>query len=368
MKRIALVVGTRPEAIKLGPVYRALANSGRAEPTVILSGQHGDILDPLIELFGLDRRIELGVLPDGDLVSFGGRLMSHMGRAFDAGEYDVVAVQGDTTSALIGAIVAAYQKRRVAHVEAGLRTPSIAEPFPEELNRRVISRAAHWHFAPTIGAADNLRRDATDGEILVVGNTVVDAALWTAAHRSTSALVHERFPTLRLRKYVVVTAHRRESFGPAMHGIAAAVAKIATRHPEFDIILPLHPNPNASDPFKAIVGEHPNVFMTEPLPYQLVIGLIAGAYAILTDSGGLQEEAPSFGVPVLVLREVTERPEGIAAGCSVLVGTAQERILDAFEMLVRQGLDHDARLMVGNPYGDGRSADRIAAALLEERS
>lgn len=366
MKRIALVVGTRPEAIKLGPVYRALADGRGAEPTVILSGQHGEVLDPLIQLFGLDRRIELGVLPDGDLVSFAGRLTSSMGRAFDAGQYDAVLVQGDTTSALVGAVVAAYQKRRVAHVEAGLRTPCISEPFPEELNRRIISRVARWHFAPTAGAADNLRREATDGEILVVGNTVVDAALWTAAHQSTAGLVHARFPTLRLRKYVVVTAHRRESFGPAMREIAEAVANIAIRYPELDIILPLHPNPNASGPFKAVVGEHPNVFMTEPLPYQLVVGLIAGAYAILTDSGGLQEEAPSFGVPVLVLREVTERPEGIAAGCSILVGTAQDRILNAFDALAREGVDHDALRMVANPYGDGQSAERIAAALLGE--
>lgn len=364
MLNIALVVGTRPEAIKLGPVYRALTESGRARPIAVLSGQHGAILEPLMQLFGLDRRIALDVQPEaGGLCSFAGRLMEAMGHLFNAQPFDAVVVQGDTTSALIAALSGVYRKVPVAHVEAGLRTADLNEPFPEEINRRVISRVARWHFAPTPLAVANLAGEGLTEQVFMVGNTVVDAAEWTVARPETAARVQDRFSALAGRPYVIVTAHRRESFGRPMHAIGEAVGILADRYPGIDFIVPLHPNPNASEPLRTMIGTRPNAHLTEPLPYQLMIGLIANALAILTDSGGLQEEAPTFGVPVLVLRNITERPEGIEAGCSTLVGTDTGVIVSAFQKLLAPS-SGKSRTPVINPYGDGQSARRICDTLV----
>lgn len=368
MLRIALVIGTRPEAIKLGPVYRALKELN-ADPIVVLTGQHGAILDPLIDLFSLHQRVTLDCQAgDGGLTDFSGRMLVEMGKLLFSRPFDALLVEGDTSSALIAALAAAYRKVPVGHVEAGLRTPDITEPFPEELNRRMISETSAWHFAPTPLAAANLRREGFEQEIHVVGNTVVDAALRIASLPETSAMVAERFPSVRKRGYFIVTAHRRESFGEPIREIGQALAALADRYPELDFIVPLHPNPNASVPLVDAIGKRPNIITTEPLPYQLMIGLISGAFAILTDSGGLQEEAPSFGVPVFVLRDVTERPEGVEVGCSVLVGTNKERILKAVARLVEKGIDHEERRAIANPYGDGCSASRIASILIQSLS
>jgi UDP-N-acetylglucosamine 2-epimerase (non-hydrolysing) len=248
----------------------------------------------------------------------------------------------------------------VGHVEAGLRTAGIDSPFPEELNRRMISEAARWHFAPTAWAAGNLRRESHHDEVHVVGNTVVDAALWTAARADRQAL--ERLvPGVGRRPFVLVTAHRRESFGRPMAEMAAAVEALAVRHSGVEFIVPLHPNPRAAAPFAERLADIANVRLTAPLPYPAMISLVADALLILTDSGGLQEEAPSFGVPVLVMREETERPEGLEAGCSRLVGTCARRISAAFEEALAAG----PRLAPANPYGDGRSAPRIAGILVD---
>lgn len=357
---IALIVGTRPEAIKLAPVYRALELAG-ASPVVVLTGQHEALLDPLIGLFGLDRRIDLAARVPGDtLTSFAARCLDRLGHCFAGEGFASVVVQGDTTSALVGAWAAAYAAIPVAHVEAGLRSGDLANPFPEELNRRMISETARWHFAPTVLAAENLRREGRGGDIHLVGNTVVDSALWVAGLRETRALVAERFPLLSGRQHMFVTAHRRESFGRPMVEIAEAIAQIAMLEPENELIVSLHPNPNASAPLAKRLCQVPNVQLTEPLSYPLTIGLIATASMILTDSGGLQEEAPSFGVPVLVLREVTERPEGIEMGCSRIAGTSTASIVGAFERWRADGHHCPA----ANPYGDGLSGQRIADVLV----
>ena len=357
---VALIVGTRPEAIKLAPVYRALELAGAA-PVVVLTGQHEALLDPMIALFELERRIDLRARIPGDtLTSFAARCIDRLASCYADESFVAVAVQGDTTSALAGALAAGYAQIPVAHVEAGLRSGDLANPFPEEMNRRMIAETAHWHFAPTSLAAENLRREGRTGHIHLVGNSVVDSALWVAARRETRALVLDRFPTLADRPHFLVTAHRRESFGRPMREIAEAIAAIAERERETEVIVALHPNPNASAPLAERLCGVPNVQLTEPLSYPLTIGLVATAAMILTDSGGLQEEAPSFGVPVLVLREVTERPEGIEAGCSRMAGTSTDGIVDAFERWRAEG----ERCAAANPYGDGRSGERIAEVLL----
>ena len=357
---IALIVGTRPEAIKLAPVYRALEQAA-AEPVVVLTGQHEALLDPLIALFGLERRIDLAAREPGDsLTSFAARCLDRLATCYADERFAAVVVQGDTSSALAGALAAAYAGIPVAHVEAGLRSGDLANPFPEELNRRMIAKTARWHFAPTSLAADNLLREGQGGDIHVVGNSVVDSALWVAGESQTRALVLERFPALADRPHLFVTAHRRESFGDAMSEIAEAIATIAEREPGTEVIVSLHPNPNASAPLARRLRGIRNIQLTEPLSYPLTIGLIATASMILTDSGGLQEEAPSFGVPVLVLREVTERPEGIEAGCSRIAGTSAAGIVAAFERWRQEG----HRCAAANPYGDGRSGERIADVLI----
>ncbi len=303
---------------------------------VVLTGQHEALLDPLIALFGLERRMDLGARIAGDtLTSFAARCLDRLAQCYADERFEAVVVQGDTTSALAGALAAAYAGIPVAHVEAGLRSGDLANPFPEEMNRRMIADTAHWHFAPTALAAENLRREGRSGHVHLVGTSVVDSALWVAERRETRALVLERFPMLGERPHLFVTAHRRESFGRPMSDIGEAIAQIAALEPGTEL-------------------------MTEPLSYPLAIGLIATAAMILTDSGGLQEEAPSFGVPVLVLREVTERPEGIEAGCSRMAGTSSVAIVDAFERWRADG----ERCGAANPYGDGRSGERIADILL----
>ncbi|HET9355092.1 MAG TPA: UDP-N-acetylglucosamine 2-epimerase (non-hydrolyzing) [Sphingomicrobium sp.] len=357
---VALIVGTRPEAIKLAPVYRALDAAGAA-PVVVLTGQHDALIDPLIALFGLERRIDLGARVPGDtLTSFAARCLERLGHCYADEQFSAVVVQGDTTSALAGALAAAYAGIPVAHVEAGLRSGDLSNPFPEEMNRRMIADTARWHFAPTTVAADNLHREGRSGDIHLVGNSVVDSALWVARRRETRALVLERFPKLAERPHMFVTAHRRESFGRPMRAIADAIGAIATREPETELIVALHPNPNASAPLAERLCEISNLELTEPLSYPLTIGLVASADMILTDSGGLQEEAPSFGVPVLVLREVTERPEGVEAGCSRIAGTTSAGIVAAFERWRAEG----PRPAAVNPFGDGRSGERIADILL----
>ena len=357
---IALIVGTRPEAIKLAPVYRALERRG-AEPVAVLTGQHEALLDPMIALFGFERRIDLRARVPGDtLTSFAARCIDRLETCYAEERFAAVVVQGDTTSALAGALAAGYAQIPVAHVEAGLRSGDLANPFPEEMNRRMIAETAHWHFAPTVLAADNLRREGRNGAIHLVGNSVVDSALWVADRRETRALVLDRFPALADRPHFFVTAHRRESFGRPMTEIAEAIAVIAEREPGTEVVVALHPNPNASAPLAERLCGVPNVQLTEPLSYPLTIGLVATAAMILTDSGGLQEEAPSFGVPVLVLREVTERPEGIEAGCSRIAGTSTNGIIDAFERWRAEG----PRIASANPYGDGHSGERVAEILV----
>lgn len=359
--RIALVVGTRPEAIKLAPVYHELERAG-AEPVIILTGQHDELLDPHIRHFGFERRRLLDMRREGDnLAGFTGRCVEKLASELAGGGFDACLVQGDTCSALAGALASALMQVPLGHVEAGLRTCDIDNPFPEELNRQLIARASTWHFAPTIGAESHLLAERVGGDIHVVGNTVIDAARWTARHGVERTALEAIHPELGSRPHVLVTAHRRESFGAPMGRIAEAIARLAGLFRGIDFIVPLHPNPAAHVPMQGRLDQIDNVRMTGPLPYPVTIGLIASSLAVLTDSGGLQEEAPTFGVPVLVMRETTERPEGVDAGCCKLVGTDIDGIVTAFANLIATPRTR----VPANPYGDGHAAERISGVLIE---
>ncbi len=356
--RVALVIGTRPEAIKLAPVFHALTAVG-IDPIVLLTGQHDTLLDPLIRHFRLDRRVQLVARRRDDLSVFTGRCTAAIGEWLGANPVAALLVQGDTSSALAGALAASLQRVPIGHVEAGLRTYDPDCPFPEELNRQLIARTARWHFAPTAAALRHLEREAVGGTLYLSGNTVVDAAKWTADDPDAKAQARVVHPALGSRGHVLVTAHRRESFGAPLRRIAFAIEILARRHPDLDFLVPLHPNPQARAPVIEMLDGRPNIRLLGPIPYPPMLALIASAVTVLTDSGGIQEEAPSFGVPVLVLRDTTERPEGIETGHARLVGTVPATIVDAFD---RWALA--TRAPPGpNPYGDGDSAMKIAHIL-----
>ncbi len=366
--RIALIVGTRPEAIKLMPVFAALAATPGVDVRLLSTGQHRDLLDGVYALFGVRPDVDLRVMtPNQTLAGLTARLTEALGAHFAEHAYDAVVVQGDTTSAMVGALTAFYTGVPVAHVEAGLRTRDIRSPFPEELNRRIASLVTRWHFAPTELAADNLAREGVRDGVQVVGNTVVDAALHVAGLPQAAAAREALIPGLGAggRRHVLVTAHRRENFGAGITSIAAALCTLAERWRELDFVFPVHPNPNVRGVVHARLGALPNVRLVEPLPYDALLAVLRDAHLVLTDSGGLQEEAPAFDVPVLVLRASTERPEGVTAGCSRVVGTDADAITGAFDRLMTDADAHAAMARAPNPYGDGLASARIARALTE---
>lgn len=353
-----IVLGTRPETIKLAPVVRALLERD-VEPIVVATGQHREMLDQALH--------DVAVVPDHDLevmaprqtlASLTVRLLAAIEPLLASTRPDVVVVQGDTTTAFAAGLAAFYAQVPVAHVEAGLRTNRIDNPFPEELNRRMVGQLATWHFAPTSRAAQNLRREGVDEKtIRVTGNTVIDNLLWTLDRSGGQSAFGSRWGCR-----VLVTLHRRESQGRVMEGVAWAIGRVADRG-DVEVVLPLHQNPAVRAAILPRLEAHPAVRLVEPLGYLDFTRTLADADLVLTDSGGVQEEAPSLGKPVLVLRETTERPEGVEAGTALLVGTSPSDIVERTTEL----LDDDAlRRRIGrrvNPYGDGHAARRIVEAL-----
>jgi UDP-N-acetylglucosamine 2-epimerase len=355
--RVLVVYGTRPELIKMAPVVRELRRlPEHFVPIVCTTAQHRDMLDPLQELF------ELRPDHDLDLMRAGQGLNDLAARAFAAldavlaGERpDLVLIQGDTTTAMAGALAAFHRRIPVGHVEAGLRTGDLRQPFPEEANRRVVDLVAELCFAPTRRAADALLAEGVPGgRVFVTGNTVVDALEWAA-----SRLPPEPEPD---RDEVLVTVHRRESFGAPLRRILAAVRELAAAFPEIRWVYPVHRNPNVLQPAEEILGGLPNVELLAPLGYLELVRRLRRARLVLTDSGGIQEEAPTFGKRVLVLRDTTERPEGVEAGVATVVGTCGERIVAAATALLRGAAAAPVELV--NPYGDGQAAARIGAILV----
>jgi UDP-N-acetylglucosamine 2-epimerase (non-hydrolysing) len=355
--RICIALGTRPEAIKLAPVIQLFKNSPTFDAQVILTGQHREMVEQVMRMFDLKADRDLAIMQHQQtLTDITCRSLQGLEALFAELQPEMVLVQGDTTTAFAAALAAFYQKIPVGHVEAGLRTDDVFNPYPEEANRRLISQLARLHFAPTSVAAANLERSGVLGEIHQTGNTVIDALL-SVAKRSPEC----KIPDLDWSKYrtILATVHRRENWGEPLAGIARAFLQILDKFSDTALLLPLHKNPTVREPLKALLGGHPRVFLTEPLDYAELVGAIQRSYLILTDSGGLQEEAPSLGKPVLVLRETTERPEAISAGTAKLVGTNSEVIAAEAAELLSNSTAYNAMAMAINPFGDGWAADRI---------
>jgi UDP-N-acetylglucosamine 2-epimerase (non-hydrolysing) len=367
-RRILTVFGTRPEAIKLFPLIHALQDDPRFISRVCVSGQHRDMLDQVLAISGItpDRDLDL-MRPDQSLDALTAALLTSLGRVMDLEKPDWVVVQGDTATAMCGALAAYYRKIPVAHVEAGLRSGNIHHPWPEEVNRRVIGTIAALHCAPTGTAAEALRRENVDPQTIhVTGNTVIDALHWITARIAQQPELASRLTELERRfagrRIIGVTSHRRENFGGGMRSIAAAIRRIAAR-PDVAVIFPVHPNPNVRRMMEAELAGLDNVALTEPLDYPHFARLLGIAHLMLTDSGGVQEEAPALGKPVLVMRETTERPEGVEAGTAKLVGTHSDRIVAETQCLLDDEAAYAAMARAHNPYGDGKSAARIAELL-----
>jgi len=364
-KKFAIVLGTRPEAIKLIPVYLELKKRG-STVDLVSTGQHRSMLDQIFQFFGITPDVSLEVMVhDQTLSGLTARLTNSLQECFEAGKYDVVIVQGDTTTAMVASLVAYYNHLVVAHVEAGLRTYNKYSPFPEEINRQVISRIADRHFAPTKFAGEILNKEQTKG-VHVVGNTVIDSLLFCLDKVTEQENCYkEKFPLLaKYEKLVLITGHRRESFGKGFDEICRAIKVLSQQYPRILFYYPVHLNPNVKNKVHNILANIPNVYLGEPLPYDELVYLMSRSFIILTDSGGIQEEAPSLNVPVLVMRETTERPEGVEAGCSKLVGTNMQKIVESFEELMNVPQKYQQMARAMNPYGDGRSAQRITDILL----
>ena len=366
MQKVLVIFGTRPEAIKLFPVIRALGAVPGLVVRTCVTAQHRGLLDQVLAIAGLSPDIDLDLMEPGQTLDrLTARLLTSLGEVMDAEKPDLVMVQGDTATAMTGALAAYYRKVPVAHVEAGLRSGDIYQPWPEEINRRIVAPIAAYHFAPTETAADALRRETiAPDSIHVTGNTVIDALHWTvdrvAADPSLAAGLDAIATRFEGRKIVLVTTHRRENFGDGMASIARAIGRIAERD-DVAVLFPVHPNPNVVAVMDEILGARENVARIEPLDYPHFVRALGLAEIVLTDSGGVQEEAPALGKPVLVMRETTERPEGVAAGTAKLIGTDSDRIVEETSRLLDDGDAYSAMARAHNPFGDGHSSARIAA-------
>lgn len=366
--RVLTIFGTRPEAIKLAPVCHALtARTAQFESRIAVTAQHRGLLDSVLRDFELSPGYDLNIMRDNqDLFHITAQAIIGLREALDDFKPHYVLVQGDTTTTFVGALAAFYRKISVGHVEAGLRTHQKYSPYPEEINRRLTGCIADLHFAPTDRARTNLRAEGVDdGQIMVTGNTGIDALLWilkSKASRLEESLPPAAFQATRGR-FILLTTHRRESFGEPLARTLAAVRELAERFAEVAVIFPVHPNPNVREAARARLGGIPNVHLVEPVDYIPFCQLMNRAEIVLTDSGGIQEEAPSLNKPVLVLRETTERPEGIDAGVARLVGTDRERIVAEATRLLTDRAYVASMTGKPNPYGDGRAAERIVEAI-----
>ncbi len=378
-KVIAIVAGTRPECIKMAPVYFELQKSQLVQPVFLATAQHRQMLDQSLQVFGIQPEYDLNLMQPGQtLPDLTARVLQSVAAWCEKAKPAAMLVQGDTTTVLASALAAFYTSIPVGHVEAGLRTGNMQSPFPEEMNRRLTSPLSRWHFCPTQMSAANLRAEAIDAEgIHVTGNTVVDALLWvrerlgsrgiTAETVARMTKVPETFAKQFLHsssgRFVLVTGHRRESFGGGFERICTAIAELAKRYPDVGILYPVHLNPQVREPVNRLLGGLPSVALIEPVDYLQFVWLMDRSYFLLSDSGGVQEEAPSLGKPVLVMRETTERPEGVAAGTCRLVGTDPERILTEAAILLDDANEYSTRSALANPYGDGHASARIREVL-----
>ncbi|MBU1336426.1 MAG: UDP-N-acetylglucosamine 2-epimerase (non-hydrolyzing) [Alphaproteobacteria bacterium] len=363
MTKILAVYGTRPEAIKMAPLISAIGGSKHLQVTVAVTGQHRQMLDQVNSLFAIVPKHDLNIIVERQkLQGITCRALDGVSDLIEAEKPDAVLVQGDTTTCFAAALAAFYQKVPVVHLEAGLRTGDVYNPFPEEMNRAMVSRIARLHLAPTRTSKRNLLAEGIPAsDISITGNTVIDALLEVAARRTPPT--NQDIRRLAGRRTILVTAHRRESWGEPMRRAAEAMAEIARRFPSVVLLLPVHLNPVVREVLLPPLRDLENVVITEPLGYTDFVGAMQASDIVLTDSGGVQEEAPSLGKPVLVMRETTERPEAVVAGTVKLVGTDKDKIVDAVSTLLTDNSAYDAMAKSVNPYGDGHASARCVQAI-----
>lgn len=374
--KVLTIFGTRPEAIKLAPVIKELEKTPEISSRVCVTAQHRQMLDQVLRLFEINPDFDLDLMrEDQSLFDITASILQNLEEVLKEERPDIVLVHGDTTTAFVASLVAYYFKIKIGHVEAGLRTYDKYNPFPEEINRRLVDVLCDLWFSPTKNAKQNLLREgAPDDKIFVTGNTVIDALLWVTKHQASPAVqegmkrqLYDKFDvSLDARRVILVTGHRRESFGEGFENICQGLKKIAKHNPDIQLIYPVHLNPSVREPVFRILGDTTNVHLIEPLDYALFAFLMNRAYIILTDSGGIQEEAPSLGKPVLVMREKTERPEAIEAGTAKLIGTDCERIFTETQQLLDDQVEYEKMAKAINPFGDGRAAERIVQVLWYE--
>lgn len=367
------VFGTRPEAIKMAPLILELEAEQQIESKVCVTGQHREMLDQVLDLFEIEPDFDLNIMKNGqDLTDVTVAILNGMRNVFSEYTPDVVLVHGDTATTFAASVAAYYHKIPVAHVEAGLRTGNMYSPWPEEGNRKLTGSLASMHFSPTPVSRNNLIKEGVaDRSIYVTGNTVIDALFKVVGLIEKNIELKKSFEKTfdfldQGRKVVLVTGHRRESFGEGFERICRALAQIALEFPEVDIVYPVHLNPNVREPVNRFLGETENVFLIEPQDYLPFVYLMSRAYIILTDSGGIQEEAPSLGKPVLVMRDTTERPEAVHAGTVLLVGTDTQRITENMCRLLTDPSAYQEMSFAHNPYGDGKASEKIVKALLKD--
>jgi UDP-N-acetylglucosamine 2-epimerase (non-hydrolysing) len=355
--RLCITLGTRPEAIKLAPVIQQFQKSKAFETQVVLTGQHREMVDQVMTIFGLSCDRDLNIMqPKQTLTDITCRSLQGLEALFQDLAPQMVLVQGDTTTAFAAALAAFYQKIPVGHVEAGLRTDDIFNPFPEEANRRLVSQITTLHFAPTSASVENLKASGVVGGIHQTGNTVIDALLTVAGNIPSCDI-----PGLDWEQHRVIlsTVHRRENWGEPLADIAKGFLQILDQCPDTALLLPLHRNPTVREPLQAALGNHSRAFLTEPLDYTQLVGAMQRSYLLMTDSGGLQEEAPGLGKPVLVLRETTERPEAVQAGTAKLIGTHPDTMTQAALALLTDPAAYATMAQAVNPFGDGHASERI---------
>ena len=372
MKKVLAVFGTRPEAIKMAPLVHALANDERFESRVCVTAQHREMLDQVLELFDVKPDYDLNIMKSGQtLPEVTSRILLELTPVLKEFRPDVVLVHGDTATTFASSLAAYYEQIDVGHVEAGLRTGNIYSPWPEEANRKLTGTLTRYHFAPTQTSRDNLLTEGyLDANIHVTGNTVIDALLLVKnkveSNLELREVLSEAFPYLdESKKLILVTGHRRESFGGGFERICEALAEVAKKHRDVQILYPVHLNPNVQEPANRLLAGVENIKLIEPQQYLPFVYLMNRANIILTDSGGIQEEAPSLGKPVLVMRDTTERPEAVDAGTVKLVGTNKSAIVSELENLLVDQSAYDAMSLAHNPYGDGMACSRICDILAQ---
>lgn len=370
MEKILLVIGTRPEAIKMAPLVKALERDIRFDVRVCVTAQHRGMLDQVLEFFEITPSYDLDVMrPGQDLVSVTTDILTRIGPVFSCFQPGIVLVHGDTTTSFVTTLAAYYHRISVGHVEAGLRTGNLYSPWPEEANRKLTGALAKIHFSPTERAKNNLRlENVAEDSIVVTGNTVIDALLMANEKLENSPSLEAgqaaRFPFLRNgARMVLITGHRRENFGDGFERICAAIARLAVEFSDVEFVYPVHLNPNVLNPVGRLLADIANVHLIEPQEYLAFFWLMKRSHVILTDSGGVQEEAPSLGKPVLVMRDATERPEAVEAGTVRLVGTDTERIVKETAALLLDAAAYERMSRAHNPYGDGKASERIVKAL-----